>query len=54
LKGALVGLARASLSGHAVDDSADNRHGMRRLAAQDPATPFAGSRRMTAWLRGQG
>jgi len=51
---ALLGLARASLYGQPVDESVENLHLMRLLDAQYTATPFYGSRRMTAWLRGQG
>jgi putative transposase len=51
---ALLGLARASFYGQPVGESAENLHLMRLLDAQYTATPFYGSRRMTAWLRSQG
>jgi putative transposase len=51
---ALLGLARASLYREPRGESTDNLHFMRLLDAQYTATPFYGSRRMTAWLRGQG
>jgi len=51
---ALLGLARASFYGQPVGASAENLHLMRLLDAQYTATPFYGSRRMTAWLRSQG
>jgi putative transposase len=47
-------LARSSLYGQPVGERAENLHLMRLLDAQYTATPFYGSRRMTAWLRGQG
>lgn len=51
---ALLGLARSSLYSEPRGESTDNLHLMRLLDAQYTATPFYGSRRMTAWLRGQG
>ena len=51
---ALLGLAHASLYYQPVRESAENEHRMRLLDTQDTATPFYGSRRMTAWLRSQG
>jgi putative transposase len=51
---ALVGLARASLYGQPAGASVENVPLMRRLDVQYTATPFYGSRRMTAWLRSQG
>lgn len=51
---ALVGLARSSLYNELRGESTDNLHLMRLLDAQYTATPFYGSRRMTAWLRSQG
>jgi putative transposase len=51
---ALLGLARANLYRQPVGESAENLHLMRLLDAQYTATPFYGSRRMTAWLRSQG
>jgi putative transposase len=51
---ALLGLARSSLYSQPVAESAENLHLMRLLDAQYTATPFYGSRRMTAWLRVQG
>ena len=51
---ALLGLARASFYGQPVGERAENLHLMRLLDAQYTATPFYGSRRMTAWLRSQG
>ena len=51
---ALLGLARSSLYGQPAGERAENLQLMRLLDAQYTATPFYGSRRMTAWLRGQG
>lgn len=51
---ALVGLARSSFYAHGGSESAENLQLMRLLDTQYTATPFYGSRRMTAWLRGQG
>jgi len=51
---ALLGLARASFYGQPVGESAENLPLMRLRDAQYTATPFYGSRRMTAWLRSQG
>jgi putative transposase len=47
-------LARSTLYRQPVEESAENLHLMRLLDAQYTATPFYGSRRMTAWLRSQG
>jgi putative transposase len=51
---ALLGLAHTSLYYQPVGESAENEHLMRLLDTQYTATPFYGSRRMTAWLRSQG
>jgi len=51
---ALLGLARSSLYSAPRGESTENLHLMRLLDAQYTATPFYGSRRMTAWLRSQG
>lgn len=51
---ALLGLTRSSLYLEPRGESTDNLHLMRLLDAQYTATPFYGSRRMTAWLRSQG
>jgi putative transposase len=51
---ALLGLARSSLYMEPKGESPDNVHLMRLLDAPYTATPFYGSRRMTAWLRSQG
>jgi putative transposase len=51
---ALLGLAHTSLYYRPVGESAENEHLMRLLDTQYTATPFYGSRRMTAWLRSQG
>ena len=51
---ALLGLARARLYGQPASESAENLQLMRLRDAQYTATPFYGSRRMTAWLRRQG
>lgn len=51
---ALLNLARSSLYREPIGESTDNLHLMRLLDAQYTATPFYGSRRMTAWLRSQG
>jgi putative transposase len=51
---ALLGLAHTSLYYRSVGESAENEHLMRLLDTQYTATPFSGSRRMTAWLRSQG
>ena len=50
----LLDLARSTLYRQPVEESAENLHLMRLLDAQYTATPFYGSRRMTAWLRSQG
>jgi putative transposase len=50
---ALLGLARSSLYIEPRGESTENLHLMRLLDAQYTATPFYGSRRMTAWLRSQ-
>ena len=50
----LLALAHASLYYQPVGESAENVHLMRLLDTQYTATPFYGSRRMTAWLRSQG
>ena len=51
---ALLDLARTSFYCQPVDESVENLHLMRLLDAQYTAPPFYGSRRRTAWLRGQG
>jgi putative transposase len=51
---ALLGLARSTLYGQPLGDSAENLQLMRWLDEQCTATPFYGIRRMTAWLRPQG
>lgn len=51
---ALLGLARSSLYIEPIGESTENLQLMRLLDAQYTATPFYGSRRMTAWLRRQG
>src|ERR671932_1517769 len=51
---ALLGLARSSLYSEPRGENPENLHLMRLLDAQYTATPFYGSRRMTAWLRSQG
>ena len=51
---ALLGLARSSLYSEPIGERAANLQLMRLLDAQYTATPFYGSRRMTAWLRSQG
>jgi len=51
---ALLGLARSSLYLEPIGASTENLQLMRLLDAQYTATPFYGSRRMTAWLRSQG
>jgi putative transposase len=51
---ALLDLARSSLYREPIGESTDNLYLMRLLDAQYTATPFYGSRRMTAWLRSQG
>lgn len=50
----LLGLARSSLYHKPIGERTDNLQLMRLLDAQYTATPFYGSRRMTAWLRSQG
>jgi len=51
---ALLGLARSSLYIEPRGENPENVHLMRLLDAQYTATPFYGTRRMTAWLRSQG
>ena len=50
----LLGLNRSSLYYEAVPETAENLRLMRRIDEQYLACPFYGSRRMTAWLVGQG
>jgi len=50
----LLGVNRTSLYYPSVGESEENLLLMRRLDEQYTRTPFYGSRRMTAWLRGQG
>lgn len=51
---ALLGLHRSSLYYVPVQESAENLWLMRLIDEQYTRTPFYGSRRMTAWLRGAG
>lgn len=51
---ALLGLARSSLYGQPVGARAEHLPLMRLLDAPYTAAPLYGSRRMTAWLHGQG
>ena len=51
---ALLGLNRASLYYQPVPESEENLHLMRLIDEQYLETPFYGSRRMAAWLAGQG
>jgi len=51
---ALLGINRASLYYQPVSESADNLRLMRLIDEQYTRCPFYGSRRLTAWLRGQG
>jgi putative transposase len=51
---ALLGLVRSSFYYRPVSVSAEDLQLMRLLDEQYTATPFYGSRRMTAWLRRQG
>ena len=50
----LLGVNRTSLYYQRVGESEENLRLMRLLDEQYTRTPFYGSRRMTAWLRGQG
>lgn len=50
----LLGINRASLYYRAVGEGAENLELMRRIDEQYTRCPFYGSRRLTAWLRGQG
>jgi putative transposase len=50
----LLGINRASLYYEAVGERAENLRLMRRIDEQYTRCPFYGSRRLTAWLRGQG
>jgi putative transposase len=50
----LLGLNRASLYYQPVPESKENLHLMRLIDEQYLETPFYGSRRMTAWLEGEG
>jgi putative transposase len=50
----LLGVNRTSLYYQSVGESEENLLLMRRLDEPYTRTPFYGSRRMTAWLRGQG
>jgi putative transposase len=50
----LLGVNRASLYYQPAGESEENLRLMRLLDEQYTRTPFYGSRRMTAWLRGQG
>jgi putative transposase len=50
----LLGLARASLYYQATEETATNLRLMRLLDEEYTKHPFYGSRRLTAWLNGQG
>ena len=50
----LLGINRASLYYQAVGERAENLRLMRRIDEQYTRCPFYGSRRLTAWLQGQG
>lgn len=50
----LLGLARASLYYQATEETATNLRLMRLLDKEYTRHPFYGSRRLTAWLNGQG
>jgi putative transposase len=50
----LLGVNRTSLYYHPGGESEENLRLMRLLDEQYTRTPFYGSRRMTAWLRGEG
>jgi putative transposase len=50
----LLGLNRSSLYYEPAPETAENLRLMRLLDEQYTACPFYGSRRMTAWLQGQG
>ncbi len=50
----LLGINRASLYYQPAGQSAENLRLMRRIDEQYTRCPFYGSRRLTAWLRGQG
>jgi putative transposase len=50
----LLGLSRSSLYYQAAAETEENLRLMRRIDGQYTACPFYGSRRITAWLVGQG
>ena len=50
----LLGINRTSLYYEAMGERAENLRLMRRIDEQYTRYPFYGSRRLTAWLRGQG
>jgi putative transposase len=50
----LLGLCRSSLYYQPVPESVENLRLMRLLDQEYTAHPFLGSRRLTAWLTGQG
>ena len=50
----LVGISRSSLYYRPKPPDASTLDLMRRIDEQYLQTPFYGSRKMTAWLRGQG
>lgn len=50
----LLGINRASLYYRAVGEGAENLELMRRIDEQYTHCPFYGSRRLSAWLQGQG
>jgi putative transposase len=50
----LLGLCRSSLYYEPAGETAENLRLMRRLDEEYTAHPFLGSRRLTAWLQGQG
>jgi putative transposase len=51
---ALLGISRASLYYEPAEESQENLALMRLIDRQYTRVPFYGSRRMTAWLQGQG
>ena len=50
----LLGLCRASLYYQPATETAENLRLMRLIDQEYTAHPFLGSRRMAAWLNGQG
>jgi putative transposase len=51
---ALLGISRSSVYYHPVKTSQENLELMKLIDKQYLDRPFYGSRRMAAWLRGQG